>query len=51
MTGTALGLADNFADGIIRQTNRRTCQGRRAQSRSLVWRRNREITRAFVWGL
>ena len=34
-----------------RQANRRTCQGRRAQSRSLVSRRNREVTRAFVRGL
>jgi hypothetical protein len=33
-TRMSLGLVDDLADGII--ANRRTCQGRRAQSRSLV---------------
>jgi hypothetical protein len=34
-----------------RQATHRTCQGRRAQSRSVMPARNRAIARAFVWGL
>jgi hypothetical protein len=48
-TRVSLGLADDFANGLI--ANRRTCQGRRAQSRSVMRGRNREIARAFVRGL
>jgi hypothetical protein len=36
MTCVSLGLVDDLADGIIAKRIRRTCQGRRAQSRSLV---------------
>jgi hypothetical protein len=48
MTRTALGLADDLANGIIAKAHHRTCPGRRAASRSVVRRRIEDFTRAFV---
>jgi hypothetical protein len=36
MTRVSLGLTDDLANGNHRQANYRTCEGRRAQSRSFV---------------
>ena len=35
-TRVSLGLADDFANGIIAKATHQTCQGRRAQSQSLA---------------
>jgi hypothetical protein len=51
MTRAALGLADDFANGIIARQIVELCQGRLAASRRFVRRRIEEITRAFVRGL
>jgi hypothetical protein len=48
MTRAALGLADDFANGIIARQIVELCQGRLAASRRFVRRRIEEITRAFV---
>src|SRR6516225_11963264 len=51
MTRAALGLADDFANGIIAKQIVELCQGRLAASRRFVRRRIEEITRAFARGL